>query len=66
MQPTQMSFSQLSTRKLLLVALAILALLIVLAFVAYGVHALPSWSAAVHAAHTQFARNTPGTYYRVG
>ena len=63
MQATQMFFVQLSTRRLVLVALAILALLIVLAFVAFGIHVLASWSAA-QAAHLQFAGNIPGTYSR--
>ena len=63
MQATQMFFYQLSTRRLVLVALAVLALLLVLAFVAFGIHALPSWSAA-HAAHMQLEANIPGTYSR--
>ena len=49
MQATQMFFYQLSTRRLILVALAVLALLLVVAFVAFGIHALPAWSAALAA-----------------
>lgn len=62
MQATQMFFYQLSTRRLVYVALAVLALLIVLAFVAFGAHALSSWSTA-QAAHLQVA-TTYGYYWR--